>query len=143
MDAAPTGAGTYVYVTGRRVGAGNEYRVRVRVLPDGRVALVLSRLLANAETFPGGEVIVPGVTLAPGAALNLRVLVSGFGSGTTSLAARVWTAGSAEPATPQIVRTDTSTALQPAGGLGLPVHRPSGTTAATTVRFSSFTATAL
>ena len=50
----PTGNGTYVYVTGRRVGVVQEYRVRVRVLSDGRVALAFSRLVAGAETFPGG-----------------------------------------------------------------------------------------
>jgi PKD repeat protein len=143
VDAVPTGAGTYVYVTGRRVGAGNEYRVRVRLLPGGGVALALSRLLANAESFPGGEIVVPGVTYTPGAKLDVRVVVTGFGSGTTSLATTVWSAGTAEPTAPQMVRTDSSAALQGSGGLGLLVHRPGGTTAATTVRFAGFSATAV
>jgi PKD repeat protein len=142
LTAMPTGNGTYVYVTGRRVSAGNEYRVRVRVLADGRVALALSRLVGGAETFPGGEIVVPGVTYAVGTSLDVRVVVTGFGSGTTQLAATVWPSTATEPATPQLVRTDATAALQASGGLGLLVHRPSGTTAATVVRFSRFGATA-
>ena len=138
---APTGNGTYVYVTGRRVGAGLEYRVRVRLLADGRVALVLSRLSGGTETFPGGEVIVPGLTYAAGQALNVRVQVSG--TGTTQITARAWLEGSPEPVAPSMTRTDTTAALQVAGGVGLLVHRPSGTTAVTAVRFTAFRVTEL
>ena len=143
LSSMPTGNGTYVYVTGRRVGVGQEYRVRVRVLSDGRVALTFSRLVAGAETFPGGEIVVPGLTYTAGSSLNVRLAVSGSGSGSTTLASTVWAAGSAEPTAPQLVRSDTTAALQASGSLGLLVHRPSGTTAATTVRFTSFQATAL
>ena len=135
LTSAPTGPGTYVYVTGRRVGNGQEYRVRVRVLPDGRVALALSRL-SGGETFPGGESIVPGVTWSPGTALDVRVQVTG--NGTTSILGTVWRTGDEQPA-PQLVRTDTTAALQSAGAVGLTVHRPASTTAATAVRFGGFT----
>jgi hypothetical protein len=142
LSSMPTGNGTYVYVTARRVGTGQEYRIRVRVLSDGRVALVLSRLTGGTEAFPGGEVIVPGLTYTDGSNLNVRVVVTGAGTGTTQLATTVWAAGATEPAAPQMVRTDTTAALQSTGGVGLLVHRPSGTTAATTVRFASFQVTA-
>ena len=143
LDVTPTGNGTYVYVTGRRISNNNEYRVRVRVLADGRVALALSRLTSATtpiEAFPGGEIVVPGLTYAAGQTLNVRVQVSG--TGTTTIGASVWLAGGTEPVAPNMVRTDTTAALQAAGGLGLLVHRPSGTTAPTTVRFTSFSATA-
>jgi PKD repeat protein len=143
VDVAPTGNGTYVYVTGRRVSNNNEYRARVRLLADGRVALALSRLTSATtpiESFPGGEVIVPGLTYTVGQNLNVRVQVSG--TGTTQIGASVWPAGGTEPATPSMVRSDTTAVLQAAGSVGLLVHRPSGTTAATTVRFTSFSATA-
>jgi PKD repeat protein len=143
VDTTPTGNGTYVYVTGRRISGNNEYRVRVRLLADGRVALTLSRLTSATtpiEAFPGGESIVPGLTYTPGQALNVHVQVSG--TGTTQIAGTVWAAGGAEPATPSIVRTDTTPVLQAAGAVGLLVHRPSGTTAVTTVRFTAFSATA-
>ena len=143
LDATPTGAGTYVYVTGRRVSNNNEYRVRVRVLADGRVALTVSRLTTSGttvtEAFPGGEIFVPGLTYVAGQTLNVRVQVSGIG--TTQIAASAWLASGTEPATPNMVRSDTTAGLQAAGGLGLLVHRPGGTTAATTVRFTAFSAT--
>jgi PKD repeat protein len=135
----PTGNGTYVYVTGRRVGPGQEYRVRVRVMADGRIALALSRLAEGTESFPGGELVVPGLTYSAGTGLNVRVQVSG--TGTTQIAASVWAAGAAEPTTATITRTDTTAGLQVAGGVGLAAHRPGGTTAATAVRVTAFTVT--
>ena len=141
LTATPTGNGTYVYVTGRRVGSGLEYRVRVRLLADGRVALALSRLSGGTEAFPGGESLVPGLTYTAGQALNVRVQVSG--TGTAQVTARTWLEGSPEPVAPSMTRTDTTAALQAAGGVGLAVHRPSGTTAATAVRFTAFRVTEL
>jgi PKD repeat protein len=138
LSSMPTGGGTYVYVTGRRVAANEEYRVRVRVSPTGDVALALSRLTAGTEAFPNGEVTVAGLTYTAGSTLNVRVRVSG--TGTTQVTGTAWAAGSTEPATPQLSRTDTTAALQATGGVGLAVHRPSSTTAATAVRFTSFSA---
>jgi PKD repeat protein len=139
LSAMPTGNGTYVYVTGRRVGAGQEYRVRVRLLADGRVALAFSRLSGGTEAFPGGEVVVPGLTYTAGSGLNVRVQVSGTGS--TVVAATAWLAGTAEPTAASMTRTDTTAELQVAGAVGLAAHRPSGTTVATAVRFTGFTVT--
>ncbi|MGY1615769.1 PKD domain-containing protein [Geodermatophilus sp. SYSU D00691] len=136
LSSAPTGGGTYVYVTGRRVGAGEEYRVRVRVAADGGVWLALSRLTGNVETYPGGEVLAPGLTWTPGTTLAVRVQVSGVG--TTTVTGSVWVAGQAEPAAPQLARTDSTAALQAPGGVGLAAYRPSSATAATAVRLSSF-----
>ncbi|MBM7807383.1 PKD repeat protein [Geodermatophilus bullaregiensis] len=139
LDTSPTGTGTFVYVTGRRVAAGQEYRVRVRVMADGRVGLALSRLTGGTETFPGGEVVVPGLTWTPGTVLGVRVVTAGVGS--TEVRATVWAEGQAEPAAPQLVRTDTTAALQAPGGVGLGAHRPSSSTAATAVRFPGITVT--
>ncbi|MGY1662947.1 radical SAM protein, partial [Geodermatophilus sp. SYSU D00705] len=141
LSSMPTGAGTYVYVSGRRLSAGNEYRVLVKVGADGRVSLTLSRLAGNAEAWPGGEVVVPGLTYTPGTTLNVRVQVSG--TGTTTVNASVWADGQAEPATPQLVRTDTTAALQAAGSVGISAYRPASATAATAVRVTSFAVTAV
>jgi hypothetical protein len=138
-SSAPTGSGTSVYVTGRRLGANQEYRVRVRLLADGTVALAFSRLADGAaEAFPGGELIVPGLTYTPGTTLDVRLQTSG--TGTTTLRATVWTHGTTEPATPTLTRTDTTASLQAAGGLGLAASLPSSATAATTVRITAYTA---
>jgi hypothetical protein len=63
------------------------------------------------------------------------------GSGTTEVKATVWADGQAEPAAPQLVRTDTTAALQAAGSVGLAAYRPTSATAATAVRVSSFAVT--
>jgi PKD repeat protein len=138
VPVAPVGtAGTDAYVSGRRVGPGEEYRVRVRFYTNGTVGLLLSRLSGGTESFPGAEVIVPGLTYTPNTTLNVRVQASG--TGTTTVRAMVWT-GATEPAAWQITRTDTTAALQVAGAVGLGAYRPTSNTTATSVRFTSFSA---
>ncbi|HEY0450359.1 PKD domain-containing protein [Actinophytocola sp.] len=139
LSAAPTGNGTYVYVTGRRVSATLEYRVRVRLLANGTVGLALSRVSGGTEAFPGGETIVPGLTLTAGAPLNVRVLMAG--TSPTQVQVWAWRGGTAEPTAASITRTDTTAALQVPGSVGLSVHRPTGTTAVTNVRFTSYRVT--
>jgi PKD repeat protein len=136
LDSMPTGSGTWVYVVGRRVDAGNEYRVNVKVAADGKVSLLLNRLAGGTEAWPGGEVVVPGLTYSEGMTLNARVQVSG--TGTTQVTASVWADGTAEPATPQLVRTDSTAALQAPGAVGVNAYRPSSATDATAVRVTGF-----
>jgi PKD repeat protein len=136
LSAMPNGNGTYVYVSGRRVSAGNEYRARVRVQADGRVALTLSRLAGGTETYPGGEIVVPNLTYTAGSTLNVRVQTTG--TGTTRIAVTVWT-GNTEPAAAQLIRTDTTAGLQKVGGVGLAAYRPTGVTTANAVRFGTVT----
>jgi hypothetical protein len=100
------------------------------------VYLALSRLSGGAETFPGGEIAVSGLTWSAGSTLNVRVQTSG--RGTTQVTAKVWT-GATEPAAAQLTRTDTTAALQAAGSVGLAAFRPTTATAATAVRFGALT----
>jgi PKD repeat protein len=136
LTSMPTGSGTWVYVSGRRVDAANEYRVLAKVAANGQVSLSLSRIAGGVESWPGGEVVVPGLVYAPGMTLNAHVQVSG--SGTTAVNATVWAEGTPEPGSPQLVRTDTTAALQAAGSVGLAAYRPSSATDATAVRFTGF-----
>ncbi|WP_346621723.1 PKD domain-containing protein [Blastococcus montanus] len=139
LSAAPTGSGTYVYVRGRVVGTYQEYRARLRMLADGRVAVSFSRQTGSAsETLIGGEVVVPGLTYVPGTVLNVRTQVQG--AGTTELALSVWAEGTPEPATPTVTRTDSSASLQAAGGLGLSAYLSGSSTAPLAVRFTGLTA---
>jgi hypothetical protein len=135
FSSMPTGGGTYVYVTGRRVSAGNEYRVAVKVGSAGQVSLVLSRLAGGTEAWPGGELAVPGLTYTAGTTLHVRVRVSG--TGTTSVTGSVWADGAAEPATPQLVRTDTTAALQAPGSVGLAAYTSGTATAPVAVRVTA------
>jgi hypothetical protein len=95
-------------------------------------------MIGTTESFPNGEVAVTGVTYTAGSTLNVRARVTG--TGTTTITARVWASGTTEPANWQLSRTDTTAALQVGGSVGLAVHRPNATTAATDVRFTSFSA---
>ncbi|MGY1595220.1 PKD domain-containing protein, partial [Geodermatophilus sp. SYSU D00708] len=88
------------------------------------------------EAWPGGEVVVPGLTYTEGMTLNARVQVSG--SGTTRIEATVWAEGSAEPGAAQLVRTDSTASLQAPGSVGITAYRPSSATAATDVRVTGF-----
>ncbi|MGY1595207.1 PKD domain-containing protein [Geodermatophilus sp. SYSU D00708] len=139
LSAAPVGGPVSMYVVGRRVDAANEYAVNVKVAAGGQVSLLLSRVAGNVEAWPGGEVVVPGLTYEAGTVLNVRVQVSG--TGTTTVKATVWAEGSAEPATPQLTRTDTTAALQEAGSVGLSAYRAGSSTEATTVRVTGFEVT--
>ncbi|WP_235003409.1 PKD domain-containing protein [Blastococcus haudaquaticus] len=139
LSAAPTGAGTYVYVRGRVVGTYQEYRARLRMLATGAVALSFTRQTGTAtETLIGGEVVVPGLTYVPGTPLNVRVQVSG--TGTAELAATVWADGTSEPATPTVTRTDSTASLQAPGGVGISAYLSGSATAPLAVRVTGLTA---
>ena len=139
LDAMPTGGGTYVFVSGRRTSAGDQYSARVRVDPTGAVWLVLSRIADGTETFPGGEVLVEGLTYTAGSRLEVRVELAGGES--TRIAARVWPAGSPEPQEPQLVREDSTAGLQAPGPVGIAAYRPRTNEVATIVRFGPLTVT--
>ncbi|MGY1909672.1 radical SAM protein, partial [Modestobacter sp. SYSU DS0902] len=137
VDGAPTGGGTYVYVTGRRVSATELYRARLRFLTDGTVRVAITRLAGSfSETLIGSEVTVPGLAYTPGTGLQVRFQVSG--TGTTELSTTVWAAGSDEPVEPTVTRTDSTASLQAAGGVGISAYLSSSATAPAAVRFTAF-----
>ncbi|MCZ2804097.1 PKD domain-containing protein [Modestobacter sp. VKM Ac-2983] len=129
LEQAPTGGGTYAYVTARRTPA-NFYRGVLKFLADGRVTVGVSRVVANKETTLR-SVTVPGLTYVPGTVLRVRLDVSG--SGTTTLDAKVWVDGTAEPADWQVSATDDTAELQAAGGVGVSTY-VSGSATAVPVR---------
>ena len=133
-----TGTGVYAFVTGRRVGNAM-YNARVRVLPDGSVGVAVVREIAGTETTLGPVTTLPGVTYAPGTPLEIRFRVTG--TGTTELALTVWQAGSAEPATPTLVRTDGAAELQAPGAIGISAYLSGSATGPVAVRFEGVTAT--
>ena len=89
---------------------------------------------AAAASLVGAEVTLPG-RYTPGAALNLRVRVSG--SGTTTVEARAWT-GATEPTAWALTRTDTTAALQGPGAVGVTAYLSTSATAAVPVRMTAF-----
>jgi hypothetical protein len=126
LDQAPTGGGTYAYLVGRRVAGSTYYRGVVRVQANGAVTLGVSRVVSGVETTLK-TVALPGVTYTPGTALVVRLDLAG--AGTTTLNARAWVAGTPEPTGWQVTATDTTAALQAAGGLGLSTYVSGSATA--------------
>ncbi|MWA04176.1 PKD domain-containing protein [Actinomadura sp. LD22] len=130
-DKEGTGNGVYVWALGRRIAGQGDYRARIRLRPSGVVSLQLSRADAsNTETAIGTEQAVPGLTYRPGVPLRLRVQVTG-GSPTT-LKAKVWTDGAAEPDW-QATGTDATAGLQAAGAVGIRAYLAGNSTSAPTV----------
>ena len=117
-DKAQTGGGTYVSVVGRRVVGSGDYRARLRYLATGGVQASLVRNLAGETTLTSAT--LPGVTSAPGQQLQVRLQVSG--SSPTTIAMKAWPLGTPEPAAWSVTATDSSTALQGAGSVGLSTY---------------------
>ncbi|MGY2130537.1 PKD domain-containing protein [Blastococcus sp. SYSU DS0617] len=138
LSSVPTGGGAMVYVGARQVETYVGYKGRVRVLADGSVRAGLVKLTGTTdEALIGAEVLLPGAYTA-GTELNLRVQASG--TGTTDLALSVWAAGTAEPSTPTLVRTDTTAALQAPGGISVGGYLSGSATSPVEVRFPGITA---
>ena len=108
---AVQGGSAYVIVKGRVVGA-EDYRTRLVIGTGGSVVQQLQR---GSSTMTA--VTVPGLTYAAGDVLNVRLQV--FGTAPTTVRAKVWKAGAAEPSAWIVSKTDATAALQSAGTVGL------------------------
>ncbi|MDN3444170.1 PKD domain-containing protein [Microbacterium sp. APC 3901] len=116
----PVGGSVFTSFMPRRVG-GEDYRARVVVAANGSVQLQVQR---TATTLTA--VNVPGLTLAAGEELQVRV--QAFGTNPTTIRAKVWKTGTTEPAAWQVSTTDTTAALQAPGHVGVAAYLGSGTT---------------
>lgn len=139
LDKPQTGGGTYLSVVGRRIGA-DDYRVTLRYTNNGALAAQLIRVVGGTSTTLGA-VTLPGGPFAAGETVRVRFQV--VGTGTTTLNAKVWRAGTAEPAAWTVSRTDTAAALQGPGSIGF-IHYLSGsaTTTPMIARFDDLLVTA-
>jgi hypothetical protein len=131
-DAVPGGGGAYVRIQARRVSASDYYSGRLKLLPDGSVQLHVTR---GVTPVAGGT--VPGLTFAAGDQLRVRVQVEG--TSPTTLRAKVWKVGQAEPASWFATYTDSTAALQAAGGVGIDTYL-SGSSSPVVFSFDDLTA---
>jgi len=122
VDKRPTGSGAYVDVVGRRVALNDEYRARLILGSNGRVAVALTALKgsATAQTLASAVLLPSSVTLGPGTGLQVRLQVVGTSPSTVRV--KVWTTGTAEPTAWQRTATDSSPGLQAAGAVGLTTY---------------------
>lgn len=137
LDKIGNGGGTFLGVAGRRV-ASNEYRGKIKVASDGSVTLQITRLAGGSETTLSQ--ISAGFAVTAGQAVRLRVEVTG--TSPTTVSAKVWRVGTAEPAGWMLTSTDTTASLQDAGSVGLMAYLSSAATNAPVIaRFDDFTST--
>lgn len=117
LDSAPGGSGAYASLVARRVAPTVEYRGTARVQADGSVSALIYRMNdSQPETVIGPEIVIPGLSAAPGSKLSLRFKATG--ANPTTLRLTVWQSGSAQPA-PQVTASDSAPALQVAGTTGI------------------------
>ena len=137
-DRAPTGSGIFISAVGRRVASGS-YSAKVVLRPSGLVGLSLERAATTGNGTVQTAINIPGLTYAAGETLLVRLQVTGVAP--TTIRAKVWKAGSAEPAAWQRSGTDATASLQAAGSVGYSTYISSTTTnAPVTVRFDDLVA---
>ncbi len=129
-----SGAGYFLQVIGRHVGT-NDYRVKVRVFATGAVQVQLTRLVNNVETVLQ-TVQIAGLTLVNGDVLQIRLDLSG--TSPTTVRAKVWKSGTAEPVGWQASVTDSTAELQGAGGVGISTYLAASASGPMVTRFDNF-----
>jgi PKD repeat protein len=119
LEEAATGGGVYLGVSPRTTAAA-EYRPRIRVLATGAVQIGAITVVSGTETALGAMTTVPGLTYAAG--MKLRIRTQADGVSPTTLRAKVWADGAAEPAGWQFSTTDSTAGLQVPGSVGVSVY---------------------
>ena len=141
-SALGNGNGTFAYGVVRRVSGGTEYRLKIRLTATGTAYLQATRAVHGVETALGSEVKVPNFVYHAGQDVWVHGQVSG--TSPTTLSFRAWLAGSPEPSTWQYTVTDSTAALQAAGGVGLRAYLAVNTTnGPITVSFDDFAVNSL
>jgi PKD repeat protein len=140
LDKPATGGGIYVDVVGRQVGTTGQYMATVRVASNGAVTLQALRAVGSTETILR-QATVAGLTYQAGQQLQLRLQVTG--TSPTTVQAKLWPAGTAEPADWQVSATDSTAELQAPGAVGLGVYASgSATNTPVLASFDDLTVTA-
>ncbi|WP_181034826.1 hypothetical protein [Clavibacter michiganensis] len=114
LDKVPSGGGAYVRINSRQVGT-SFYQTQVWVRSTGQVMIVQSE---NATVLK--STVVPNLTYTAGQQLRVRVQVTG--TSPTTLNAKVWPVGQAEPTAWQSTTTGSLAALQTAGTFGVQTY---------------------
>ncbi|MEA2610182.1 MAG: hypothetical protein QOJ75_2425, partial [Chloroflexota bacterium] len=139
VDRLASGGGTYAYLLARQTSdLRNGYKVKVRLTSDRGISLQASRVVGGSETLFGSETSA-GFAYSANAYIWLKVEVTGVNP--TTIRAKAWPDGQAEPGTWSTVATDSTAALQLAGNAGLRAYTSSSASSSTTVTFDDWQAT--
>ncbi|MEU4017142.1 PKD domain-containing protein [Microbacterium sp. NPDC028030] len=131
LASGPSTGVAYEGLGARRSGA-NGYRALAWHRTDGTTWLVIHR---NGTAI--ASTAVSGLSWAAGSSFTLAMETTG--STTTTIRAKLWAAGSAEPANWQLSTTDATPALQVAGAPTVFSYRSGSATGTNNVSFDDFT----
>jgi PKD repeat protein len=121
----PTGGGQYVSVLGRRVTTTADYRAKIRFASGGATAVWLTRNEGATETVLT-SLTVPGLVYNTGD--TMKVKLQTYGTSPTTMRVKIWKAGASEPTAWALTATDSATALQATGSVGLYAYLSGSTT---------------
>jgi PKD repeat protein len=141
LDKLADGGGSFVSVGARTIGT-SDYRAKVKVGSNGALVLYLTKVVSNAETTLVTANLPSSLNYTVGSTMNIRVQASG--TSPTTVRARVWKGGTAEPTAWQLTTTDSTASLQGAGGVGVATYLATTVTnQPVLVSFDSFSAVAV
>ncbi len=130
LNTAPSQGNSYVGIASRQ-SSSSDYTVRVWMRSDGTVWLVTQQTNTVLDAVP-----VSGLSWAAGDVFNLRTRVTG--TSPTTITARIWKNGSAEPSNWQVTSTDSTAALQRAGYSSLYFYRSGSASSSATASFDAY-----
>ncbi|SKB61813.1 hypothetical protein SAMN05660473_01611 [Arthrobacter sp. 49Tsu3.1M3] len=113
-DKVASGGGMFLGIIGRQAGP-DEYRAKLKISSSGSASLYLTKLVGGTETTLQ-IITVPGLTVAAGDQLRLRMTVTG--AAPAALQEKVWRDGATEPATWLLTAGDGSASLKALGRSG-------------------------
>ena len=119
-DKAATGGGVYYSLIARDIPVVGDYRVKVRAMSNGSVAMGITKTVNGVTSNIAAETVISNVR--PGEADKLRIRVQTFGSNNTTIRAKLWIDGQTEPTNWQLSGSDATAALQQPGRPGLSVY---------------------
>jgi hypothetical protein len=137
FDQLPTGGGQYMKAIVRG-DASNGYVAKIWMNSNKTITIYLTRIVAGAET----DMTSKTISTAFAAGTSYTVRAQAWGSGTTNLRAKVWTAGSSEPSAWAVSTTDTTASLQNVGGITIRAYLSGSATTAVNASIDNLTAKA-
>ncbi|MET0933770.1 MAG: PKD domain-containing protein [Mycetocola sp.] len=119
-DIVADGGGAHLNILARKTTAG-DYRLKIRIASTGVVNVGVARVVGTTETLVANKAMT-GFTYTAGAVLETRFEVVSIDATSTTLRAKVWPQGQAEPAAWFVTATDTQAELQNAGQVGVSAY---------------------
>lgn len=133
LDTMPTGNGTYVSAVFLHQSDGSDYRAKVVVQADGRVAVSIVKQIKGAETVISPPTLVKGLVYDKSLpSLSVRVTAASERSGVNTMVAvmdvTVWKTGAQEPASSSLSGWESGSLLTGAGTVGVVAYASSAAT---------------